>query len=377
MNIFKQTVISTGFVLALANCGGSTNENGVPSHQQIQNIVESVAEKTLTEVLDEYMESVVASDGPGISAIVKHNDEIIFSKSLGKANKNDDIDISEETGFRLASVSKTFTALAIMQLWENGSLQPSDNMGQYLPSLSLEYQQVTIEQLLTHSSGIPDFINDNSDEELLQLDGMTNDDLIEFYRSANELEFTPGSRAEYSNTGYVLLSEIVEVASGLEFGEYMYNNIFAPLGMNHSYIIDGQFPESIEDALSHGTNIDVLGFDSQTHGSSGQVSSAQDIMRFLDGVKSNQLITETTFEEMKKRRIYVSNISHHYGYGWLVLNQAETEIYHSGGYDGYQTIMYMDLEHDFEFVILTNGGTDTGNAMNEMKDLIIEFLAIG
>lgn len=371
--VVSKFIVSGIAALFIVSCGGN---NKGPKKIPLPHIVVDIVEKTLPQVLSEYMGAIVNPARSGMSVIVRKNDEIIFEGSKGMANSNHGIEISTSTGFRLASVSKTFTALAIMQLWESGLIKLDDQIGQYLPQLSNNYQRVTIEQLLTHTSGIPDFINDSSPKDILALDGMTNKDLINFYQGANEFEFQPGTSSQYSNTGYLLLSEIVEVVSNMPFGEYMHQHIFAVAGMDHSYIIDGQFPVSIEDALSFATNVDLLGFDSQTHGSSGQVSSVIDLSLFFIALKNHSLITEDTFNLMKQRHIFVENVDFHYGYGWIVLNSAATKIMHTGGYDGFQTIVYMDIENDFEFAILTNGGARTLNAMTVMKDFIIDFLTL-
>lgn len=370
MNELLKVGIFVTSCLFLVNCGGSNGNVSIV----LPSLPDNAPEETLKDVLEKYINTVVDELGPGLSVIVRKNNEVVFQYSRGLANQHAGIAISADTGFRLASISKTFTALAIMQLWESGKLTLEDEIGFYLPYLSVPYQQVTIEQLLTHTSGIPDFINDNSQAGMLAFDGMTNTDLLAFFEGADDLEFTPGSRAEYSNTGYLLLSEIVAEISGVSFGEYMQTFIFEPASMDSSYIIDGQFPRSTEDALSFATNIKVLGFDSQTHGSSGQVSSINDLNHFFTVLKEHRLMHEDTLTKMKARRVYISNIDFHYGLGWLVLNSEATQIMHTGGYDGYQTMMYLDLSADLEFAVLTNGGAETLNIMQQLKDSITESL---
>lgn len=369
-DVLKQGILLSCCIF-LINCGGSNGNVSIV----LPDLPDEAPEKALKDVLEKYIDTVVDEQGPGLSLMVRKNDDPVFQYSRGLANQNAGIVISQDTGFRLASISKTFTALAIMQLWESGKLALEDEIGLYLPTLSTPYQQVTIDQLLTHTSGIPDFINDNSSAGILVFDGMTNADLLRYFNDADELEFTPGTRAEYSNSGYVLLSEIVAVVAGMPFGDYMQTFIFSPAGMDSSYIIDGQFPRSTEDALSFAKNIDVLGFDSQTHGSSGQVSSINDLHRFFDALKTHVLIQEDTLVKMKARRVYIPNIDFHYGYGWLVLDSGATQIMHTGGFDGYQTMMYLDLNADLEFAVLTNGGADTLNIMHQLKDAVTEALA--
>lgn len=370
--ITKPLLISAAFV-SIVNCGGGNT--GVSEAERVDAIVDTVTASTLPAAIDGIFDTQVNSDRAGVAMIIKQHGDIIYSNAKGKANISENIDITLDTPFRLASISKTFTAIAIMQLVEAGKLRLSDNIGVYLPYLSNNYQRITIEQLLTHSSGIPDFINDFGPGDWLAYDGLTNKGLIQFYNGATELEFEPGSESQYSNTGYILLAEIIESVSNETFENYMQQHIFQPAGMSNSYAIDGDFPRAIDEALNYGSEIDVLGFNSQTHGSSGQVSSAQDFAHFFTALKNNTLITAQSFELMIERRVWVNTDSIYYGYGWIIANPNSTKVWHSGGYDGYQTLMYVDTQNDYEIVILTNGGAGTREIYNAMLDVTNSFLS--
>lgn len=363
---FRRALLAASCI-ALFNCGGSGNQ-ALPEIEKVK------IELTLTETLDRHLDSAIQATGPGASVLIRHNGEKRYEYAKGKANSDQDIDISLRTGFRLASISKTFTALAIMQLWEKGRIQLDDTVGQFLPDVPRAYQNITVEQLLTHTSGIPDFINDVDSEDLHHFDGLTNEQLLSLLAGFDRLEFQPGSRGEYSNSGYIYLAEIVAAASGMSFSDYMQTFIFDPIGMDDTYIIDGQFPASIEDALNFAATIDVLGFDSQTHGSSGQVSSAEDLNLFVDALLNFELINEATFEVMIQRRAYLQDIDFHYSYGWLSHDTSNNLISHTGGFDGYQTLLHVDLENDIQVIMLTNGGAPTRELYYQVRDIANQFL---
>ncbi|MDF2178634.1 serine hydrolase [Aliiglaciecola sp. CAU 1673] len=353
--IFKKLIrpLSFAIVVALSGCGDGTIQ--VDADESLPEVIED----SLPALLDIIVDQHIAENGPGMALLVRQKGELLYRHSRGKANIHVNIDIAGHTGFRLTSLSITFIAIALMQLHEAGKLNLTDKLGEYLPELNGAYQAISLEQLLTHQSGIPDLMNDKNDEGLLVFDGMTNAEFMSFYARVDALEFVPGTADQYSNTGYLLLSEVIERASGLSFDDYMLRNIFAPLGMDDSYIIHGQFPRSTEDALNFAHLTQILGFNSQTHGFSGQISSLDDLLLFIQALKFEQLISARTSEEMMQAKVFLTDLNYRYGYGWLVDPGYSDIVFHSGCFDGYQSRVYLDKAHDLQIIVLANGGNSS------------------
>lgn len=219
-----RTVFLALLFLCLVSCGGKgSSENQVDSSSSTTS-----NQSALAQQLDKYLQDNQKDGEAGVSIMVFKNGETVYA-SKGMANQNTHTKITQKTGFRLASVSKPFTAIAIMQLVEKGELNLSDSILKYIPELSSTWSDITIEHLLTHRSGIYDILNDFWNPTLIN--GLTNESLIPYLRQNPALEFTPGTKGDYSNTGHMLLAVIIERKTGLTFPKYMALNIFGPANM--------------------------------------------------------------------------------------------------------------------------------------------------
>lgn len=366
----NSTFLTAILVLAtfISGCGsgGGSSEPPLPP-----------VSSTLTETLNNYLTTNQSTDTPGLSISVIKGSEIVYQKGRGIANNDTALSITKNTGFRIASITKSFTALAIMQLVELGLLRVDDKLISLLPELSIAYQDITIHQLLSHQSGIPDYINDSDDPTVW--DNVTTTEFMATNSSFNELEFTPGSSAQYSNTGYVLLAVIIERLTGMSFPDYVEENIFIPLGMNNSYVINeyhqlGEFGE--ESALNNGNTTNVLNFNSLIYGSANVVSSVDDMTLFIKGWLEDELISVELKSLMLQTHSSIPNIGD-YGYGWIVDNglhsYEDNDYWHTGGYDFYQTALYFSPNADLVIVAFSNGGAVTRGHIDNMVELTRRF----
>ena len=357
--------------LLLAGCGGSSGGNSQPKP------VLPPPQANLSDTLDTYLNTNQPEDAPGLSVLVRKDGQVVYKKSKGLANSFTGAQINNNTGFRLGSVTKPFVALAIMQLEERGFLNLEDRLAQYIPGISEVYGDITLFQLLTHQSGIPDYVNDT--DNLMPLDNLTTEQFINLgiTTGESELEFSPGSQAQYSNTGYVALTAVIEHVTGLSFVDYMQLEIFDYLGMNNSYVINEnrQMGDLGEDAaLSHARTKKVyaIGFENQEfnaliYGSSGQVSSIEDMNAFLIGLANEEIVSRQTLDKMLVPQSPLNDIGD-YGLGWLLGTgnywhndryTSKSDYWHSGGYGGYRTLLSISPQHGIEVVVLTNGGNIT------------------
>ena len=344
--------------LGFSSCAENTNNQGSFIYTGIQS--------TLSETIDTYLDTNLDNNSPGLSILIRDNGVEVYSGNRGLANRHTNTSISSDTGFRLASVSKSFTAIAIMQLQEQGLLKLDDRLLSYIPELPESWQPITIHHLLSHQSGIPDFINDSLQIE--DLDGLSNDDIVSYYSVNEELEFTPGTQGEYSNTGYLLLAEVIEAVTGATFAEHMREAIFEPAGMTNSYITNKNIPLREGDALNYADRDTFLGINLYTYGSMAQVSSAKDLGLFAQALSDNSLVTAETLALMLTSHA-MTREGASFGYG----TSSGTVFGHLGAWDGFRTTLVLDRETTFELMILGNGGDDTSTHTKLIRGLLWEF----
>lgn len=262
--------------------------------------------------------------------------------------------MNTQTLFNVGSVSKAFTAIAILQLAEKEKLEFSDKVLKYLPDFP--YPDITIHHLLTHAGGLPD------DYELLKNSGWDNseiatnkDVLSELYNQKPELEFSSGERSEYSNLGYIILSEIVKTVSNNDFKEYLQNHIFQPANMIRTGIYNAEeikqvenvakgfllypFTGNYEEAI-YIPEFSSLCVTSGFQGDGNVYSTTSDLFSFYKALSDNKLIKEETLKIAFEKHIPAQmkgtpDFGHSYGYGWLIMNAPKQIVYRGGGLQGY------------------------------------------
>lgn len=336
---------------------------------------------TLEGKLDQYLEQNQASNRPGLSIAVRKDGQLVYQGNEGMARFDTDLPISSATQFRIGSISKPITALAIMKLVEDGEISLEDKLLSFYPELPANFKDITLKHLLSHRSGLLDYIDDNTN--LSSLDNVPTAEVLNFFENSGleNLNFEPGSMGRYSNTGYVLLALVVENVTGISFPDYLDQVFFSPIGMDNTFVISEQkhLGDKGENyALSFGTAIRVKGFNSLIYGASGVVSTTTDMMKFTEALLENQIVSEASLDLMTQTQGAVPNIETDYGLGWLTgtgnywhTNRITdpNDFWHSGGFDGYQTVLSINPDLDLEVIILSNGGNDTKEKMWDILEL--------
>lgn len=327
------------------------------------------APEDLPSIINGILEDRQSNDQPGLTVLVRKDGNVVYQESKGLARTQGSRSIDSDTGFRIGSITKTFTALAIMQLVEQDLISLEDRLLTIVPELSDAFQDITVAHLLAHRAGLLDYIDDNTD--ITSLDGLTTAQIVDLIpiSGLENLIFAPGSSAEYSNTGYVFLALIIEKVSGMDYPTYMKTNIFDPIGMNNTFVIsENQHLGDINDnyALNFGTDVKVKGFNSLIYGASGIVSSTNDMNLFVEAVLGNDIIKEESLQMMVQPLSSISWLGD-YGLGWTLgtgtnywhqeANLTDSNDYwHIGGFDGYRSMLSFNPGLNLEIVILTNNG---------------------
>jgi CubicO group peptidase (beta-lactamase class C family) len=296
----------------------------------------------------------------GCVALVAEQGKIIYKKAFGMANIELNVPMKANMVFRLGSISKQFTAISILQLMEKGKLTLQDKITTHISDYPKDGNKITIEHLLTHTSGIVN-ITRMKNFGNIKRKSLTTPEVIDFFKN-EPLEFEPGTRWSYSNSGYILLGYIVEKVSGLAYGQYLEENIFKPCQMTASSLDDDSkiIKNRASGYAKNGDQTVNAEFISMTipHGAGGIVSTVEDLYRWNRALITYKLVTKSTLEKAFERHKLSDGKDTDYGYGWFFLNiQGHPTVEHGGGIEGFLTSsIYLRKEDTFVAVFSNSSG---------------------
>jgi CubicO group peptidase (beta-lactamase class C family) len=294
-------------------------------------------------------------DMPGLCVLVARDGKILFQGALGLADVKSGRKLDAESKFRIGSVTKQFTAAAILRLVEEGKISVDDTLAKFLPSFP-RAADVTIHQLLTHTSGIPSYTDDPA-FYLTVTEPTTEEALIETF-AGKDFVFEPGTDFRYCNSGYFLLGHIVGKVSGKPFGKYLRDEFFEPLGMNDT----GMHRVGIElknEAIGHSVQgeaaREALDWAMSRAGGAGALySTVGDLMKWNEALFSGKVLKEET---LVKAFTAVKDSGHgmRYGYGWMIGRQRGLPVIsHGGGLNGFQSNLVRFPDQNVTIVALHN-----------------------
>ncbi|QXT36099.1 serine hydrolase [Sphingomonas sanguinis] len=350
--------------LALALAG-----NASPAAAQVQaNPTPSVTAPTgqaLDAALDDYLRAATRNEQFSGTVLLARGGKPVFARSYGMANYELGVPNGLDTVFRLASVTKQFTALAVMQLQEQGKLKIDDPICRHLSNCPAAWIPITIRQLLNHTSGIPNFSSLPEWDEVLSRRDYKPAELVALFRDL-PLKFTPGEKYDYSNSGYHLLGLIVESASGMGWAAYVKQRIFVPLGMTHSGDDDTRalIPRRASGYYSLGTTFINAPIISRTVGYSagGLYSTIGDLLLWDRALVPGKLVSQASLDAM------FTPSKGNYGFGWRIAERfGRHEMDHSGSDNGFSTYIIRFPADDLTAIVLSNSDRASagkvGNAM--------------
>jgi CubicO group peptidase (beta-lactamase class C family) len=295
-----------------------------------------------------------AGDGPGASLLVVKDGKPVIERGYGYANLEQHIKAGREANYRLASVTKQFTAASILLLKQDGKLKLIDPVRKWLPKLPASDDKITIENLLTHTSGLIDYENLIPADRTTQID---DDDVLRMIALQHRLYFEPGSAHRYSNGGYVLLGLIVERASGMDLADFMKQRIFRPLGMDHTLMYEhhrGPKPAnraygySLVDGKWTRTDQSVT---SATRGDGGIYSNVADMAKWDAALYTDKLLDAESRQLAFTPKDPTDDPDVLYGFGWRLSGDTE---WHSGESKGFRNVIIRWPRQHLTVVILSN-----------------------
>ncbi len=290
---------------------------------------------------------------PGASLLVVRDGRPVVRKSYGLSNLEDRIAATPETNYRLASVTKQFTAAAILLLAEDGKLSVDDHLKKWLPSLPRAVDSVTIKQLLTHTSGIVDYEDVMAAGTTAQLHDA---DVLRLLESKDSTYFKPGSGYRYSNSGYALLALIIERASGKSFATFLQDRIFIPLGMLHTVAYEEGISTAPTRAYGYTqrngkwTRKDQS-VTSAVLGDGGIYSSIADLVRWDAAWYDSRLLRDESRALAVQPHTDTDKPEVKYGFGWRITGES---LWHSGETSGFRNVIVRYPGRRLTVVILTN-----------------------
>lgn len=288
----------------------------------------------------------------------------LFSGGFGYANRAQNVPNDQNTNFRIGSVSKQFTAMAIMILQERGMVSLDGLVSEYLFNYP-HGDRITVQQLLNHTSGTPNYTEFDFYPSVVE-QPHTLEHVIAYFKN-EPLEFEPGSQFNYSNSGYVLLGAIIESVSQVSYTAFLRDEIFAPLGMSQSGYLDlAQY--NIELSLGYLSDYTPSPFIHPTlpNADGGLASNVIDLLKWHQALQNNVLISEASKQMMFAP--WLENIAS----GWFVGNYFNTPVYfHGGGYSGFRAGIYHYPTQDRLIVLLSNSEeTDINSLARRIDELI-------
>lgn len=300
---------------------------------------------------DEYLNALAGQQRFTGSVLVARDGKVIFTKGYGLANVELDVPNTPQTKFRLGSITKQFTATAILLLQERGKLSVSDPICKYFDNCPAAWSEVTIHHLLSHTGGIPNFTN-FPDYQPKMMMPVTPQEMIARFKD-KPLDFKPGEKWDYSNSGYFLLGAIIEKASGESYESFLRKNIFDPLkltGTGYDHFDTILKKRATGYSLSKGKIANSAFLDmTQPYSAGSLYSTVEDLFLWYEALYSGKVLSTKSFEAM------TTPVKNNYAYGLGVETKANRKmISHGGGINGFATFIARFPEEKLTIVVLRN-----------------------
>lgn len=327
--------------------------------------------------LDEIFYKLRNTYGFNGAVLLSENNHIVYKKAFGYADLKSREELSTQSIFQLASVSKQFTAVAVMMLKSKGLLQYDDKIRKYFPEFP--YPEVSIRHLLNHRGGLPDyrwFLDPYLSNKLAPVNNQQMMDYFALYKPAPY--FKAGSHHAYSNTGYAVLSALVEKISGVPFSKFMQLAVFKPLAMKRTYVYSkSEFenpPNAVKGYEKNGRWEAPNDCFNGITGDKNVFSTVEDLFLWDQALYSNKLLPQNELEEAFKPGNPELKGYRNYGFGFRINQQVKDKkiVYHSGWWRGFRTFFLRNISDQSSIIILSNTVNYSINSLQELYSLVIQ-----
>jgi CubicO group peptidase (beta-lactamase class C family) len=310
------------------------------------------------------------------NVLIVQKGKILYQNSFGYAHLKEKDSLNSHSRFQLASLSKPFTAIAILKLVQEGRVSLDDSVQRFFPEFP--YHGVKVDMLLSHRSGLPNYIYSFPDSIRHGKRFPSNLEVIDWYGKVIPTPTPynrPGRSFNYCNTNYCVLAGIVEKVTGGPFGEYLFNQVFAPLGMLETFLVTDTTASAMKNRTvghQYGRRLEKDYYDNVV-GDKGLYSTTADIYRFYNGLTKGLLLDKKLLDEAFKPRSFERPGIRNYGYGFRMHTKEDNTaqfIYHGGWWKGYNTMLWVSPEDDAVIIVLGNSYNRSTYDLKEVLKVI-------
>ncbi len=339
---------------------------------------QTAGQEALEQNIDAVMTEVFKPGQPGAAIVLRKNGKTLLRKGYGLADLELNVPVEPDMIFRLGSITKQFTAVSILMLAEQGKLGLQDEITKFLPDYPVQGRRITVEHLLTHTSGIQS-LTDMPEWLSMWRKDFTPKELIDLFKD-KPLQFEPGEHWVYNNSGYILLGAIIEKVAGQSYEEFVDSRIFKPLGMKSSYygnterIIPRRIPgyQTGKDGFINAPYLSMT----QPYAAGSLLSSVDDLAVWSEAIFSGKLVKKEWLDKAFKPYQLKNGESAGYGYGWFIADfEGHRSIEHGGGINGFTSYEMTFPEDGVFLAILTNSAAEGRGP--EPRAVKIARLALG
>ncbi|WP_248277082.1 serine hydrolase domain-containing protein [Chitinophaga sp. Ak27] len=321
-------------------------------------ILKSSRTKQMQQELEAFYNGKLIRSGFNGAMIVARKGVVIFEKYHGYENSRTKAPIIDSSAFQLASVSKTFTGAAVLWLVQKEQLSLDDSLQKFFPTFP--YKGINVRMLLSHRSGLPNYLYFCDSLWKKESGFITNDEVIKLMEVHKPpMQHLPGTHFQYCNTNYLLLASIIEKVSGQKYADFMTQTVFKPLGMNSTFVFNPGSAVHAHQTQSHKYNGQ---FEPDTYfdgvmGDKGIYSSAEDMLKWDQALYSGQFLNEASLKAAYTPYSNEKPGVRNYGLGWRLMvypDSSKNIVYHNGWWHGNNTVFYRFVQDSTTLIILGN-----------------------
>lgn len=336
----------------------------------------SIGNKEIARELDAMVRKLVDADVFSGTVLLAKDGKPVYSAAFGIANKDFNVPNKIDTKFNLGSMNKMFTGVAIAQLVEKGNLSFDDPLSKFIADLPdvESAKKIKIKHLLTHTAGLGGYFTKRY-QDMSRANLRTVDDMMALAKQDEKLQFEPGTKWQYSNTGMLVLGKVIEIVSGQTYYDYVRENIYKPAGMVNTdcYELDrvntnlavGYDKQFTDNGIAWGNNIFMHVMRGGPQG--GGYSTVEDLLKFDQALRSGKLVSAAMFKTLTTPKPELK--SPEYGYGFGVDTEAGTAG-HSGGFPGINSELTMYLNSGWTAIVMSNYSRAAQPVVQKMGELI-------
>ena len=364
-------------LLFFYSCTSSQNKKTIENDFNF-NPLSKELKKNLSKEIEEKFYKIFGHKRFSGAVLVAKNGTVLFEKYVGMYDFKNKIPLNNTSSIHLASISKTFTAMVVLRLYEQGKIKLTDNIQKYFPKFP--YNNITIDLLLSHRSGLPNYVYffDKYRIETFYIKNkrghkirktkriktnfdlkpglLNNQDVLDFmvkYKPA--IQYFPNQAFNYCNTNYILLALLIEKITKMSYPNYLKDSLFTPLGMKHSFVLNSSNIDLIKPSYNPNNTPYPIQKVDLVYGDKNIYSTVEDMFLWDIALYKNKIVSQNTLQFAHQGKSKIRNSFHNYGYGWRILESPnENIVYHNGWWHGNNTVFTRYLKDTFTIIVLGN-----------------------